>query len=627
MVGAPVASITPRGLRRSFGVGRFVETENASAVVLLVATLAALLWANSPWSASYHHLWTTELAVRLGGNELGMDLRHWVNDGLMALFFFVAGLEIRRELDMGELRERRRVATPVIAALGGMIVPAVIYLVVNAGEDSVRGWGIVMGTDTAFALGALTLVGGAAPRVRTFLLSLVIVDDAVALTVIAVAYTEDLAVLPLLIALGLVGIIVALPSVGVRHGVAYFLVGLGVWLATLASGVHATIAGVVVGLLATAYPPSRADLARAGRTWRLFREEPTPELAHTASRTLALSVSPNERLQHLFHRWTSFVIVPLFALANAGVEISGDELRRAARSSITLGIIAGLVLGKPAGIAGATWLARRLGRVPLTIGWRQLVGAATVGGIGFTVSLLIAEITFSGAQLVEAKLGVLGASALAAGVSWFASKTVQRHPDRPSAEGVAEPIEDLADPVDPSVDHIRGAPDAPLVLVEYGDFECPYCLRAEGVLEGLAGKFGADLALVFRHLPLDDVHPYARIAAEAAEAAAAQGRFWEMHDSLFAHQDALDESHLIEYARRLGLDVDRFTDDLRNRRHALRVERDIASADDSGAAGTPTFFINGHRHRGRHDIDALTAALSRELEAARTMTSAGSGGS
>src|ERR671910_881426 len=345
--------------RRLVPVREYVATENASAAVLLAATVAAVVWANSATSGSYGGVWDTEVALSFGSAELTLDLRHWVNDGLMVFFFFVVGLEIRREFDMGELRERRRVATPVLAAIGGMVAPALIYVAINAGDPSVRGWGIVMGTDTAFALAVLMLVGGAAPRARAFLLTLVIVDDIVALAVIALAYTEDLSFSALGVALGLYGVILAMRASGVRHGVPYFLVGLGMWLAMLASGVHATIAGVAVGLLATAYPPSRQQLSQAGAIWRLFREEPTPEYARTASRTLALTISPNERLQHLFHPWTSFVIVPLFALANAGVELEGEVLRDAASEPILIGIVVGLVVGKPLGILGATWLVSR----------------------------------------------------------------------------------------------------------------------------------------------------------------------------------------------------------------------------------------------------------------------------
>jgi Na+/H+ antiporter NhaA len=415
VVAAP--DITPRHDRRLAAVRQFAATEYASAIVLLTATLTALVWANSPWSGSYEDLWHTEVALRFGGTELVLDLRDWVNDGLMAFFFFVAGLEIRRELDMGDLRERRRVATPVVAAVGGLVLPALIYLAFNAREPSARGWGIALGTDTAFAMGVLTLVGGASPRVRTFLLSLVVVDDAVALTVIAVAYNGGIASVPPLVAGAFLSLILMLRAAGIRNGVPYFLVAIGVWLATLASGIHATIAGLVIGLLATAYPPWREDLARAARTWRGFREEPSPELARTASRTVARAVSPNERLQHLFHPWTSFVVVPLFALANAGLEISTGQLRHAATSRITLGVVTGLAVGKVVGISGASWLARRVGGLPLAVPWAPMVGAATVAGIGFTVSLLVADISFEGEQLTEAKLGILAAAVLAAALS------------------------------------------------------------------------------------------------------------------------------------------------------------------------------------------------------------------
>jgi Na+/H+ antiporter NhaA len=613
------SQVTP-WTRRLAPVREYVATENASAAILLVATVAAVVWANSPWSGSYERLWDTEVTLSVGSAELALDLRDWINDGLMAFFFFVVGLEIRREFDMGELRERRRVATPVLAAIGGMVVPAIIYLAINAGEPSVRGWGIAMGTDTAFAIAVLTLVGGASPRVRSFLLTLVIVDDIVALAVIALAYTEDLSAPALAVALGLYGVIIGMRAVGVRHGVPYFLVGLAMWLSMLASGVHPTIAGVAVGLLATAYPPSRQQLSQAGVIWRLFREEPTPEYARTASRTLALTISPNERLQHLFHPWTSYVIVPLFALANAGVDLDLEVLREAVSEPIVVGIVVGLVVGKPLGILGATWIVSRpsFGGLPRTVGWPSLAGAATVAGIGFTVSLLIADITFRGRELEEAKLGILAASVIASLAAWIAFSVIRSLPrDRRARAGgaVVPPIIDLAEDVDPEVDHIRGPFDAPVKLLEYGDFECPYCGRAEPVVRELARRFGNDLRFVFRHLPLVDVHEHAATAAEAAEAAAAQGRFWEMHDILIPEGVSLIYPDLVRYAGDLGLDVERFADDIRSRRYALRISRDVESADASGAVGTPALFINGRRYQGSHRVDELAASIERELEA------------
>jgi len=597
----------------------FLATENASAIILFAAAVAALVWANSPWSDSYERLWSTDVEVGFGGSRLSLDLREWVNDGLMALFFFVVGLEIRREFDMGELRERRRIATPVAAAIGGMTVPALIYLAFNLGEPAARGWGVPIGTDTAFALGVLTLVGGAfAGRLRPFLLTLAIVDDIIALLVIALVYTSDLSIRALVVAVLLFGVVLLMRRAGVRHGVAYFVVGLGLWIATLTSGVHATIAGVAMGLLATAAPPSRERLERASALWRLFREEPTPQYARTASRSVALTISPNERLQYLFHPWTSYVIVPLFALANAGIRIDAGALRDAATSPITLGIVFGLVLGKPIGIAAAAWLVSRrgLGGFPLSLPWPPLLGAATIAGIGFTVSLLIADISFEGRALEDAKLGILAASATASVLSWAAFRIIERLPRRALLAGrerVAPPIEDLMDPVDLDVDHVRGPEDAPVTLVEYGDFECPHCGRAEPIVRNLLAGFGADVRFVFRHLPLTDVHEHAQLAAEASEAAAAQGRFWEMHDLLFRHQDALDFDGLVGYARDLGLDVDRFSDDLQSRRHALRVSRDVQSADQSGVAGTPTFFVNGMRHYGAYDEATLGELVRQTL--------------
>jgi Na+/H+ antiporter NhaA len=605
-------------------IREFVATENASAVVLLAATVVALLWVNSPWGSTYERVWSAELELRLAGADLTLSLREWINDGLMAFFFFVVGLEIRREFDMGELRERMRVATPVLAAVGGMVAPALIYLAFNAGTPAARGWAIAMATDTAFALGALGLVGRRCPaRVRVFLLTIVIVDDIVALTVIALVYTEHVSMLALLAAVGLYGVVLALRRAGVRHGVAYFLVGLGLWLSMLASGVHPTIAGVAVGLLAGASAPSREDLQRAGALWRLFREQPTPQYARSASRGLTVATSDNERLQYLFHPWTSFVVVPLFALANAGVEINGEVVAGAVSSPVTQGIVVGLVGGKLLGITAASWLATRrwLGGFPLTVPWPPLVGAAALAGIGFTVSLLVADISFTGQELEDAKLGILAASILAALLGWLVFRALSLLPGWLRAAGqpgVAEPLVDLVEPVDPDLDHLRGPAAAPVTMVEYGDFECPYCGQAEPVIRELLAEFGNELRYVFRHLPLVDVHEHAQLAAEAAEAAGAQGRFWEMHDLLFAHQDALDPGDLERYAAELGLDVERFSREVRTRRHASRVARDVDSADRSGVAGTPTFFVNGHRHHGAYDLPTLTGMVVRELRAAAT---------
>jgi Na+/H+ antiporter NhaA len=590
----------------------YLRTETGSAVVLLGATLVALAWANLS-HGSYESVWTTDLSVRVGGTGVDLDLRQWVNQGLMTLFFFVLGLEARREFDLGELRERRRIALPVVAALGGMAVPVAIYLAFNAGHSSADGWGAAMSTDTAFALGVLALTARGLPiqRLRVFLLSIVVVDDLVALLVIATVYANHLRLTALLAALGIFAGVLAIRAAGVRRAPLYFAVGVALWVAVLESGIDPVIVGLVMGLLAYAYPAARIDLDRATQLFRDFREQPTPELAREARLGVDLAISPNERLQRVWHPWTSYAIVPLFALANIGIEIRGGLVEDALTSPVSLGIFFAYVVGKPVGILSASWLATRTG-LGLPVTWPGLVGAGVVAGIGFTVSLLIATLAFQGRELDEAKLGVLAAAVCSALLASLVARVIRNLPDELRSRQFARTaasIVDLAAPVDPERDHTRGPAEAPVTLVEYGDFECPNCGRAEPVVRQLLNEFGGDLQYVFRHLPLADVHPHAQLAAEAAEAAHDQGRFWEMHDLLFDHQDALEPKNLVAYADELGLDAGRFMNSLRRREHTGRIAQDVDDADLSGVSGTPTFFVNGLRHQGAYDIESLTAAV------------------
>jgi Na+/H+ antiporter NhaA len=601
----------------------FLRTETAGALALLGAAVAALLWANSPWSDSYESVWTTELAIRLGDAELALDLRHWINEGLMTFFFLVVGLEAKRELDLGQLRERRRIVVPLVAALGGMAAAALIYLAVNAGGPGARGWGAAISTDTAFALGVLALVAPGGTRLRVRLLTLAVFDDLAALLVIVFVYTERVELVPLIVAVALFAALIVLryAPVAWRRPVAV-AAGVGVWVALHESGIDPVIAGLAVGLVTSAYQPARADLEQVTDLARSFREQPTPELARAAQLGMAAAISPNERLQYRLHPWTSFVIVPLFALANTGIHIDGDLLADAVRSPITLGIVCGYVFGKPLGILGATWLAARLwpGEYRLALSWPVIGGVGVVAGVGFTVSLLIASIVFEGQAREEATLGVLGAALVASLAGWGVFRAIRHLPAPVRARQLlrtAEDIVDLAEPVDPERDHIRGAEDAPVTLLEYGDYECPYCGIAEAAVRELLASMGDDVRYVWRHLPLNDVHPSAQLAAEAAEAAGAQGAFWPMHDVLLAHQDELRPMHLRRYAEQLGLDVERFRDELRRREHLPRVADDVGSADASGVAGTPSFFINGRRHEGGYDIDTLTAAAKTALRRAR----------
>jgi Na+/H+ antiporter NhaA len=606
----------------------FLSTETGSAVVVLAAALAALAWANVPWWHSYESVWNSVLSVQLAEGSVSIDLRHWVNEGLMTFFFLVVGLEAKREFDVGDLRDRRRLALPALAAIGGIVVPIAIYTAFNAGGPGARGWGAAMSTDTAFALGALALLTPrAATRLRVFLLTLAVVDDLCALVVIATVYTKHVSVIPLVVALALYVVLIALRWLPDWRRPIAVIVALALWVATFKSGIDPVISGLAVGLTIGAYQPARESLERVTALTRSFREQPTPELARVARQGVLSAISPNERLQVALHPWTSYVIVPLFALANAGVHISGGLLSTAFTSPITLGILLGYVVGKPVGILAATWLGTRpaLRGARSTLSWPALAGGGAIAGIGFTVSLLVSSLAFRGRALQEAQLGAL-ASVIAAPLVARAVFWIYRHlPNQLLARQIARTttdILDLAEDVDPERDHIRGPNDAPVTLVEYGDFECPYCGQAERVVRELLKSFGDDVRYVWRQLPLNDVHTRAQLAAEASEAAASQGKFWDMYDEMLAHQDELDPPALSRLADRLGLDLDRFWDEIRRHEHASRVAEDVASADASGVSGTPTFFINGRRHYGAYDIDTLSEAVRALLRQERLRSGA-----
>jgi protein-disulfide isomerase len=384
------------------------------------------------------------------------------------------------------------------------------------------------------------------------------------------------------------------------------------WGALLVSGVDPVVAGLAIGLTATAYSPARGALERASGQFKLFREQPTPELARSATVGLTRTLSPNDRLQRIYHPWTSYVIVPMFGLANAGIAIDGGFLAHAFTTPVTLGILLGYVLGKPIAIVGVSWLMSRLtgGRTRPAVGWAAVLGSGTIAGVGFTVSLLIATLAFRGPQLAEAKVGVLAAAAVAGLFTWTVYRVTAALPKPLRARallGNAEQLVDLVGPVDPERDHIRGPASASVTLIEYGDLQCPYCGQAEPVVRELLTD--ADLRYVWRHLPLTDVHPEAQLAAEATEAAHAQGAFWQMHDLLLEHQDKLTFKDLLAHAEQLGLDGRRFRDDLSQHHHTGRIAQDVESADLSGVSGTPTFFINEQRHYGAYDIGTLTRAI------------------
>jgi Na+:H+ antiporter, NhaA family len=396
-------------------INRFMHVEAAGGVVLLVATAAALVWANSPWRASYVTVWSTEIEVHVGRYVLAEDLRHWVNDALMAIFFFVVGMEIKREMVVGELRDRRAVALPAIAALGGMIVPALIYVGFTVGTDGASGWAIPMATDIAFAIGVLALLGSRIPApLKVFLLTLAIVDDLGAITIIAVFYSDHVQPRFLIVAAALGVGLALMRRAHVVYPPLYILIGLALWLAVYASGVHATIAGVVVGLLTPARP-LHEDLDVSEVATYLEHSPGEVGDVRAAARAIRESVSPCDRLIDVLHPWSSYFIVPVFALANAGIVLTMDAVTNP--SAVMLGVLVGLVVGKTVGVAGASWLAIRLGiaRMPDGVSTQQLVGVAALAGIGFTVSLFITDLAFGEGPLAyQAKVGILIGSATAA---------------------------------------------------------------------------------------------------------------------------------------------------------------------------------------------------------------------
>ncbi|WP_246657832.1 Na+/H+ antiporter NhaA [Arthrobacter yangruifuii] len=582
------------------------------AALLLLATFAAVLWANGIWAsapaaASYGNFWDTTVQVRAGGTGLELTLRELVNDALMAVFFFVVGLEVRREFALGELTNRSRAVVPVVAAAAGLAVPAVIFLAFTAGTENAGAWGVVISTDTAFLLGALAIVGPKVPgRLRIFLLTLAVVDDVAALSVIAVVYTDHLEPAALVLAFAGLAAVFCTRYLPRGRGPVYAVLAVLTWLAFYASGVHPTLAGVGIALLVPVFAPSRHQVEHALDLARIFRQSPNSGYARAAASSLRESISINERLHSAYTPYVDYLILPLFALANAGVRLDGATLDRAARSPLAWGIVSGLVLGKFLGIFGASAVLKRL-RIGefgpgLTLG--RIAGGAALSGIGFTIALFIIGLAVEDPVLQnEARVAVLAASVLA-----FAAGTVVFRVEERRRPAVP-PGQILARPVDPGRDHVVGPPDAPLTLVEYGDYECPFCSRATGTIMEVREHFGPELRYVWRHFPLSRVHPNAVAAAEAAEAAARQGQFLPYSAHLFEHQDDLLPEDLLRAAEEMGLDMERFEADQRSAEVSNRVLDDALDAESMDLHGTPTFFIGARRHHGPYDAATLIAAL------------------
>ncbi|HEU4697873.1 MAG TPA: Na+/H+ antiporter NhaA [Gemmatimonadales bacterium] len=428
----------------------FAHQEASSGLFLLGCTVVALAWANSPWAGAYHQLWEVPLAIRVGSRALEMSLHHWINDGLMAVFFFLVGLEIKREVLVGELASLRRSALPLAAAAGGMLVPALLYALVNRGGPGGAGWGIPMATDIAFALGVLALLGPRVPlALKVFLAALAIADDIGAVLVIAFFYTGSIGWSSLAWGAGILVALAGANALGVRHRIVYGLLGVALWGAFLGSGVHATIAGVLLAFTIPARTRLAAQefLGRGHDALTRFAEAERREVGVLANpeqlgalQNLEVAAegaqAPLQRLERQLHGLVAFGIMPLFALANAGVHIDTAALR-GLTGPVVLGIVLGLVIGKPLGITLFAWLAARLhvAERPPEISWGALHGAAWLGGIGFTMSLFIAGLALRDeALLAQAKLGILTASLLAGTVGWL---LLRRGDDR--AAGAEEP--------------------------------------------------------------------------------------------------------------------------------------------------------------------------------------------
>ena len=453
-----------RGINRYMGVKRvrpvesivrpfqeFADKASSGGVLLIAAAIVALLWANSPWGESYVRLWETELSVGLGGFSLEKDLTHWINDGLMAVFFLVVGLEIKREILVGELSSPRRAALPIAAALGGAVLPALIYVAINFGTEGASGWGIPMATDIAFALGVLALLGDRAPLgLKVFLTALAIVDDILAVMVIALFYTSDVSWGALAIGAAFIAALVAANLAGVGKPLPYALLGIGLWLCFLQSGVHATIAGVLLAMTvpASSYIDTGEFLKRSRGLLDRFEQagergdavlsnEERQGALHALNKANEDVEPPLQELEHALHPWVVFAIMPLFALANAGV-VLGEGFASTLLNPVSLGIVAGLLLGKQLGIILFAWLAVKSGisEMPAGVTWLHIYGAGWLAGIGFTMSLFISDLAFAEGPLLDvAKLGILTASLIAGIAGW----SIIRRTSAPNTGGEGSP--------------------------------------------------------------------------------------------------------------------------------------------------------------------------------------------
>lgn len=593
----------------------FVRNETSGATLLLAATIVALLWANLG-GHSYEHFWHTHFSIHLGDVfSVDMSLQHWINDGLMMMFFFLVSLEVKHDFVMGELREWRRASVPVVAAVAGLIVPALIFYAFNAGTDDADAWGVVISTDTAFVMGILAVFGNRLPvQLRAFLVTLAVVDDVGSLLVIATVYTERISFVPLIGVVVIAALLFLVQRARVYRSSVYIAAGATLWLLFLASGVHATIAGVVLGLLLPVFPPERSEVLRAEELTHHFRRTPVASTGSAAVIGILRSVSINERMQLALAPIVNLIVVPVFALSNAGVIISGETLQHAFKSPLTWGIIAGLVGGKYLGVFGASIIATklRIGELAQCLAYRHINAGSMLTGIGFTISLFIIDLAIKDETAQsDARIGVLTASILAAIIGMVALALTAAYDARHAPERTR-----LNRSIAPKRDHILGDPNAPLTLVEYAQLGGVDDTTVEEVVREVRDYFGDDLRFVFRHNPMGD--EAAERAAEALEAVHAQSpelfNYARTELSRLCEEEELDSRVIRRAAVDVGSNLPRLEKDMRQRTYLSRVHDDADDALGMGLTSTPTFFIGDEIYEGPIESNAIIAAL----EATRT---------
>lgn len=575
--------------------GRLLElqtNETYAAIALAVATIVALIWANV--GDSYHHFWQTSAAITVGPFAVDLTLHEWVDEGLMAVFFFMVGLDVRRELTLGELRLPGRALLPTAAAVGGLVVPALIYLAIMGGSDGAHAWGSVISTDTAFALGMLALVGPKrAPRLRLFLLAFAVIDDIGALAVIAIFYSESLNFGALAVAAAGLILVWLMARRGVWRVPPYLVLAVVIWYAVYRSGVHATLAGVLIALLMPVYNVRSEDVDAAGEFAALYRQAPAPGSARMLRESLNYSMPLNQRLAFLLPPYVNFLVVPLFALANAGVALGAETIGAAISSRILWAVIGGLVIGKLIGVvlgAGLVlWLvpASRMPGLDLP----RIVGLGALSGMGFTISLLVANIALEDETLRDqARLGVLLASLLALVLAALVFQVTDRLCPLPEPTGMR-----LCRPPAPEHELTFGSMDAPHVLINYADMDDEDRWRLTEALYGLQPLIDSgEVLLILRHKLSGPGSLLAALALEAASGNDEPG-LWAFHDALAGLRGGITSHSITRAARDAGVDAHAMWERIDSGVDEAKVLADASDVEGLTDDASPVVYIDGRR--------------------------------